>query len=234
MSASKMDHKELQRRLKEDEIAHFFQEMRDGFSHTYQEYGRQLTLIVALVVVVAIGAYFWRMNSANNFQASQQLYSNAVAYVQQNEHSNALTELNTLLKDYSGSKVAVMARVLRADCYAQAGNYDLALTDYQSAVNQLSAEDALVVRFAIVQTLRSLDRADDALRELDAVAKQAKSPVVNEQVQYLQGCCYEDKNETDKALEAFKSVPVKSRWYSLAIEKIQWLEAQPVAPINAK
>lgn len=234
MSASKIDHKELQRRLKEDELVHFFQEMRGNLNRIYQSYGRQVTLAIGLVAAIAIAIYFWRVKSDSDFLTSQQYYSNAVAFIQKDQYPQALNELNSLLKDYSGSKVAVMARVLRGDCFAKNGDYEMALSDYKAALSQLPAVDSLVVRFALIQTLRSLERTDEALAELDALEKRVRSPITKEQIIYLRGCCFEDKNEIDKALEAFKSISPKSNWYSLAVEKIAWLEAKPAEAINAK
>jgi len=234
MSASKIDHKELKRRLKEDELAHFFWGMRDNLNRIFQSNGRQVTLAIGLVVVIAMAFYFWRVKSNSDFLTSQQYYSNAVAFIQKDQYPEALNELNALLKDYSGSKVAMMARVLRGDCFAKNGDYEMALSDYKAALSKLPAVDSLVVRFAVIQTLRSLERTGEALAELDALEKQVQSSITKEQITYLRGCCFEDKSEIDKALEAFKSIPPKSNWYFLAVEKIAWLEAKPAEAINAK
>lgn len=234
MSASKIDHKELQRRLKEDELSSFFQEILDNVKSLYESYGRQIVLGLAIVLIAVCAYYVWSMKSESDSQAAQTLYSNAVANVQSEQYPQALNELTSLIKGYSGSKVAIVGLILRGDCYFKTGEFNLALLDYKNAIGRLSAEDALVARFAIAQTLRSLGKADEALQELDAAEKQAKSPIMKEQILYLRGGCYEDKNDTAKALESYKAIPSKSRWYSMAIEKIAWLEAQPVAAINVK
>ncbi len=234
MSASKLDHKELQRRLKEDEVAHFFEIIRDDIVKIYEQYGRQVLTVVGLVAVILVAVYFWNMKSSNDFQASQQLYANAIAYVQKDQYPEALNELNSLVNSYSGSQVAVSALILRGDCFVKTGSFENALTDYRQAVGKLPLEDAVIVRFAIVQTLRSLERPDEAIQELDTIDTQTKSPSVKEQVVYLRGCCMEDKNDTAKALELFKSLTAKSKWYPFATEKIAWLEAQAASAINAK
>ncbi|MBN2327533.1 MAG: tetratricopeptide repeat protein [Candidatus Omnitrophica bacterium] len=233
MSASKMDHKEFQRRLKEDELAHFLDEFRSAAVNLYENYGRQIVLGLSLIAVIMAAGYFWRVKSSNDFAYSQQLYSNAVAYSENDQHAEALTELNSLLDDYPNSQVAVLARVLRGDCYVKMGEFNNALNDYRQALPLLKTEESLMVRFAIVQSLRSLVQPDEALRELDVIEQQAKSPIVKEQVAYLRGCCYEDKGENAKAVEIFKTIPPESRWYNLAIEKINWLEAEPVPAINS-
>ncbi len=232
MSASKMDHKELQRRLKEDEVAVFITEVKDKVKMLYSDYGRQSLLAICLIAVVLFASHFWKAKRMNDFEASQRLYSNAVAFVQQSQYHDALNDLGTLLDDYSGSKIAVMAKVMRGNCYSQIGEYDLALADYQAVVSKLAPEEASMVRLSMVQTLRSLDKPDDALQELAIVEKQVKSPSMKEQIIYLRGCCYEDKNDVDQALIAFKAIPPESKLNSLASDKISILEAPTVEPIN--
>ncbi|MGC9328750.1 MAG: tetratricopeptide repeat protein [Candidatus Hinthialibacter sp.] len=233
MSSSKLDHKELQRRLKEDELAHFLDEFRDAAVNIYENYGRQVILGLGLIAVIAAAVYFWRVKSANDFAYSQQLYANAVAYLENDQPAEALGELNSLLNDYPSSQIAVLARVLRGDCYVKMGEFNNALTDYRQVLSHLDTEESLMVRFTIVQCLRSLVQTDEALKELDVIEQQAKSNIVKEQVVYLRGCCYEDKGDNAKALEIFKTIPPESRWYSLAMEKINWLEAEQVPAINS-
>jgi tetratricopeptide (TPR) repeat protein len=131
MSASKIDHKELQRRLKEDELAHFFQEMRDNLNRIYQSYGRQVTLAIGLVAVIAIAIYFWSVKSDSDFLASQQYYSNAVAFIQKDQYPEALNELNSLLKILRLSSGDDGSRTAR-DCFAKNGDYEMALSDYKA------------------------------------------------------------------------------------------------------
>jgi len=232
MSSSKMDHRELQRRLKEDEVAMFFTEIKNKVKMLYTDYGRQTILVICLVVAVLLANHFWKAKKINDFEASQRLYSNAVAFVQQSQYQDAINDLGTLLDDYSSSQVSAIAMVMRGNCYAQIGEYDLALTDYQAVVSKIELEDSSMVRLSMVQTLRSLDKPDDALQELVIVEKQVKSPVLQEQIFYLRGCCYEDKNDVDQALKAYKSIPSKSKLNTLASDRISILEAQAVAPIN--
>lgn len=234
MTEYKIDHNDLQHRLKEDELLHFVQEMRDNFKIFYETHGRQFVLAVAIIGVVVVAAYFWQLKSFNDAQAAQLSYSNALVFVQSEEYDKALTELNSLLEKYSGSRVAAMAYILRGDCFKKTGEFNRALQDYKTAISKLSVEDAIVARFAMTQTLRSLSQTDEALQELDRIEKQAKSPIMKEQVLYFRGGCYEDKNDVAKAIESYKAIPPKSRWYSLAVERIAWLEAQPAAAIGVK
>jgi len=232
MTPSKLDHKDLQRRLKEDELSLFVEESREKFLYVWSVYGRQIGLAAALLAVVLAAVYFWRVRSANEYESAQLLYGNATAWIEQNKTDQALQELDTLLKDFPGSKVAPLGYVLRGDLRAHAGDYTNALNDYLAALPRLPKEEALPVRVALIQTYRSLGKTDEALRELESLEKEAKSQSMKYQLTYLKGGIYEDKNDPAQALQCYKSIPTESEWYSLALDRVRWLEAEPAGAIN--
>ncbi|MFB3788157.1 MAG: tetratricopeptide repeat protein [bacterium] len=233
MTPSKLDHKDLQRRLKEDELSLFVEESRERILYIWNTYGRQIGLAAALVIVVVAAVYFWRIRTANEYESAQLLYGNATAWIGQNKTSEALKELDTLLKDYPSAEVATLGYVLRADQRARAGDYTNALNDYLAALPRLPKEEALPVRIALIQTYRSLGKTDEAQRELESLEKEAKSLSMKYQLTYLKGGIYEDKNDPAKALECYKSIPTDSEWYSLALDRVRWLEAEAVGAINS-
>ncbi len=232
MCPSKIDHKELQKRLKEDELTLYLREFIDNTRDFFEKYGKATTLTIALVVIISLGLYFWSMKSQNDFVESQILFGNATQLVQQDNHEIALQELNKLIDQYSGTEVTTFARILRAKCYFETGQYNMAVQDYQNALTQLSGVDAIPVRIALVQTYRSMGNTQQALQELETLEAEADSPFLEAQILYLRGGCYEDLDNSEKALETYKSIPRDSSWRDLARQRIDWLEAEAVEPIN--
>ncbi|HOL94172.1 MAG TPA: tetratricopeptide repeat protein [bacterium] len=235
MTPSKMDHKDLQRRLKEDELSLFLEESREKLEYLWTTYGRKIGLAAAFVAVAVAAMYFWRVRSAADYESAQLLYGNATAWIEQNQYDLALQELDKLLKEHPRSPVAALGYVLRGDLRARMGDYTNAMNDYIAALPKLPKGEAIQSRItiALIQTYRSLGRTDDALRELESLEKTVKSPSMKNQIAYLKGGVYEDKNDPAKALECYKSVPMESEWYSLALERVRWLEAEAVGAINS-
>ncbi len=232
MSASKIDHKELQRRLKEDELSLYLKEFLDTSRNFFERYGRIVTLSIALVAVVVLAVYFWNMQSENAFVQSQILFGNATQLVQQDSYEEALQELNSLLNQYSGSEVAPFAKILRAKCYVKTEQYEKALQDYQDALPALNPTDAIPVRIALAQVYRSLGQPEQALSILEELEAEAETESLRAEILYIKGGCYEDAENEEKALEMYKSIPKDSTWKDLATERIDWLEAQAVSAIN--
>jgi len=233
MSATKYDHKELQRRLKEDELGLFFEELTENTKRFFADYGRLLGYALALALVIALAGYLWMMKKRSDFTESQILLGNATLYIQQDKFQDALNPLGKIVSEYAGTAIAPFAYVLRGDCYFQTKQFDLALKDYQAALPKLNPNDAIPVRIAMIQTLRSLGNADPALREIEQMESSVKTPTLKEHLLFLKGGCYEDKNDAAKALEAYKAIPKDSRWRGLALERIEWIETQPVPAVNS-
>ncbi|HOJ61225.1 MAG TPA: hypothetical protein PK878_13150, partial [bacterium] len=121
MTPSKMDHKDLQRRLKEDELSLFLEESREKLEYLWTTYGRKIGLAAAFVAVAVAAMYFWRVRSAADYESAQLLYGNATAWIEQNQYDLALQELDKLLKEHPRSPVAALGYVLRRDLRARMG-----------------------------------------------------------------------------------------------------------------
>lgn len=233
MPQTKFDHKEFQRRLKEDELGSFMSETIDNLRTLYSEHGRLAGIILALIAVIVLAGYLWTEKRKGDFNDSQMILGNATALIQQSDYTTAETELTKLITNYSGTAVATLAHILRGDCLFHQKKYEQALQEYQTALPNLYAKDKIPVRIALAQTYRSAGNPDQALRELDSLVSDVSNSALKEQVLFLKGGCYEDKNDVAKALETYKAISKESNWRALAQERIEWLEAQAVAPINS-
>ncbi len=232
MSAHKVDHKELQRRLKEDELQVFFQEFIEKSRHIITNYGRQIVFAVIAIALIITAGYLWKVNGKTAYYNSQIRFGSANALLQQDNYVEALGELEELTKSYSGTDVALRGKILLASCYHKNQQYDLALETFQSVLPSLNELDKIPVQLAMVQTLRSLNKPEQGLNELESLESKVKTDELKEQILYLKAGCYEDLNAIDKAIETYKSISSDSPWRMLANQKIEWLEAKPVGVIN--
>ncbi|MEW6236749.1 MAG: tetratricopeptide repeat protein [Candidatus Omnitrophota bacterium] len=232
MTPSKIDRKELQRRLKEDELTVFLQEFYENARVFFSQYGKMLGLTLLLIIVVGLAGYFWRTKSTSDFNEAQILFGNGAAFITQGQYEEALGEYNKLLESYPNQKIAKLTLVQRGNCYFKINKYAEALNDYKAALPGLELSEAISVRIAMVQTFRSLGQFNEAITELDGIEKEAQSNSLKQYLLFLKGGCYEDMDQPEKALDSYRAIPADSAYYMQALERIEWLETKPVGAIN--
>lgn len=231
--SAKIDHKELQRRLKEDELQVFWQEFSGNARRFYEKSGRQMLFVIGAVLVAIIGWYLWSMKSAADFQAAQLTFATGVTLTQNEQYEPALEQFNSLLQNHPGASVTTYAHLMRGRCFVEMEDYERALQEYQQALSSAKSNaDKELIRVAIVQTQRSLGESDAALKEIEALEAQTKANDFKYYLAYLKGGCYEELGQTDKAIEVYKSIDKDSIWNSFALERLDWLEAEPTAVIQ--
>ncbi|MDX9752428.1 MAG: tetratricopeptide repeat protein [bacterium] len=232
MNAPKIDHKELQKRLKEDEFQVYMQEMFFRLRDLWQEHGR-MVLASVLVVIVAVSAYFiWKKNSETNYLLSQVTFASASALIQQDKASEALVQLDSFLDKYPNSPLAIPARVLRGNAYAKIGEYELAKQNFEAVLPLLTGVDKLLAQIAIAQACRSLQQPQEALNLLAAMEPGLTSDDMKSQIEFIKGGCYEDLGQKEQAIETYQRVSKDSSWFSLAQERVEWINAPVVPAIN--
>lgn len=232
--SSKIDHKELQRRLKEDEFQVYLQEARQGLRRIADEYGRTIGVGILIVVIASVGFYFWNQKTRGDFEASQLLFSNAIGYMQlaDAQYGQAITELNELIRNYPDAQVTKLGYVLRGNAHFSLGAFQQALQDYQQVIDRLGPAEEIPTRIAMAQAYRSLEQPQAALQQLELLEARVSAKEIREQILYLKGGCYYEMDDAERASEAFKSIPPDSSWYSFAQEQLLWLEAEAAPPIN--
>ena len=232
MNAPKIDHKELQNRLKNDELVMYTQEFLYRAKELWAEYGRTILASAGVLVVLSAVFYLWNTKTANEFKESQLLFSNIASLVQQDKSDEALTMLDTFFDKYAGKALAAPARILRGSALSKKGQYDLALQDYQTAMASVSEAEKASLQIGIAQVYRSMGKPDQALQTLALVESGKLTNEMKNMVAYMKAGCLEDSGQNDKALEAYKKIDSKSPWFSLSEERVEWLEAPAVKPIN--
>ena len=231
--SAKIDHKELQRRLKEDELQVFWQEFTGNVRRFYNESGRQILIVIIVVLVAVVGWRLWSMKSAADFQAAQLTFATGVTLTQNQQYEPALEQFNSLLQKQPSASVATYAHLMRGHCFVKMEDYDRALTEYQQALSTAKSDaDKELIRVSMAQTQRSLGKPAEALKEIEALEASASADEFKSYMAYLKGGCLEELGQADQAVEAYNSIPKDSVWKSFAMERLDWLEAKPVPPIQ--
>jgi len=230
--SSKIDHKELQKRLKEDEVQVYLQEFKQNAQNFFEENGKQLLITVIIIAAVVIGVYFYQAQNEASFQERQLLLGNAVGHMQQEQYEQALTQINQLLENHPNSSIAPSAYIIQGEALIQTGQEDQALQAYQQAMDGLKDKGEIAARIGVIQSLRELGQTDAAIEHINEMMPVVKTAQLKNQLLFLKAGCYEDKNQPEQALETYREIPNDSSWYTMAVNRIQWLEAKPAEPIN--
>lgn len=231
--SAKIDHKELQRRLKEDELQVFWQEFTGNARQFYNESGRQILIGISVVLVAVIGWYLWNMKSSADFQAAQLTFATGVTLTQNQQYEPALEQFNSILQKHPSASVATYAHLMRGHCFVKMKEYDHALTEYQQALSSAKSDaEKELIRVSMAQTQRSLGKPAEALKEIEALDTNASADEFKAYMEYLKGGCLEELGQDEKAVEAYNSIPKDSVWKNFAMERLDWLEAKPVPPIQ--
>lgn len=230
--SSKIDHKELQKRLKEDEVAVMIGELSKKTRSVFQQYGSSILMGIAVIVIAYVAYQLWERKTNFDNIAVQEQFAVANTLMQQENYENAAQQFGKLLTDFPNSELSPVAHLLRADSYYKQEDYENALNDYQAALGGLSNADKILAQCGIIQTYRSLNRPDDALSVVQNVLNEVSSDELKNQLYYLQGSSYMDKGDNANALESFNNIDSESSWFSQARLHIEWLQAEPVSAIN--
>lgn len=245
----KLSKRALNKRLHEDDLQVFLSTIQSQTSDLWNQHGKSVSLgIIIVVSVLAIWGLF-RMNQVSNLAEQQTLLASAlskISEVQQNASSGSFSteglaaanaDLDTLIQNHGSSNAATAARVLRGYCAIQTGDGQTAVRMFQEAINKTS-DPALQALFRIALARAQATATEDpstAISELTELREQlSESNTMHQFATYLLGQLEEATGNDSKALELYKSLPADSTWRIMADRNIQWLEAQPLPPLQAK
>lgn len=232
--SSKIDHKELQRRLKEDEVQVYIQELVENGRTFLDTYGAKIGFGLLVVLILSIGTYVWQSRQQSNFTLAQTYFANALTLIQfeQPQYEQAISELTRLIQEFPDARVTPLAFLQRANAHFNTGNLEQALTDYQTAAAQLPVREKIAATMGIIQTHRSLGNAQAALDTIASLEPTLQSDAMKNKILFLKGGVYQDMGDDANALSTYRSIDPDSSWYSFAQDQIRWLEASAVSSVN--
>jgi len=139
----------------------------------WQRNGMPLLTGVALALVVVFGWQGWQKYQANQSQGAslvyQQLLEAALDPSGKPDAGKVAELANTLKSDFPGTHYAQFGSLFVAKVAVEAGKLDDAASELQAIVNK-PADDSLaeLARQRLARVLAAQDKADDALKLLDA------------------------------------------------------------------
>jgi len=139
----------------------------------WQRNGMPLLTGVVLALVVVFGWQGWQKYQANQSQGAslvyQQLLEAALDPSGKPDAGKVAELANTLKKDFSGTHYAQYGSLFVAKVAVEAGKLDDAASELQAIVDK-PADDSLaeLARQRLARVLAAQDKADDALKLLDA------------------------------------------------------------------
>jgi len=233
MRQGRIHRKELQKKLKEDEVAVFFSDMRDSISEYMEKYGR-LTFWAVIVVVLIVGLVtLFRWKQRDNFIRAQETYTAATAQIGGDDYIAAQSTLSELIDQFGGGEMSTAAYALRGYANHHQRDYTAALNDYQTALSQTNDKPTQhALRIAIAQCYRSMGQPEEAVREIEDVLSAVESQSFKDQATFLLAQCKEDLNQPEQALALYKQISEDSTYRMMARQRIVWLESKPASAIN--
>ncbi len=233
MRPGRIHRKELQKKLKEDEVAVFFSDIRDSFSEYMEKYGR-LTFWGVVVVVLVVGLvtlFQWKQH--DDFVRAQETYTAATAQIADSDYVAAESTLTELIEQFGGQEMTAAAYALRGYANHQQRNYAAALNDYQTAIDRIDdPATRYTLRIAVAQCYRSMEQPQDAVAELESLRSEVDVPAMKDEINFLLAQCKEDLNQPQQALALYQEISKESTYRMMARERISWLETEPVSAIN--
>lgn len=183
---------------------------------------KEIGIGLAAVCVIAVGIFLW-----NNHQKSQENEAaNAIAASQNafmaEQYEQALNGdgaaekgLLKIIKEYSGTKTANLAKAYAGLCYFNLNKVDDAI----KMLSDFDAKDDAVISPAIVSALGNCyaDKGDwqKGAELMVKAAKKADNDAVTPVLYIQAGELYENNGQSDKALELYKEI--KDKYYRSAL-----------------
>jgi tetratricopeptide (TPR) repeat protein len=235
MPEHKIHRKELKKKLKEDEVAVFVTDVRESVSQYVGRYGRLTFWSVLAVVLVVSFVMLWRWKRIADLTNAQEIYTAAISQITypHQDFAAAQNTLTELIERFSNQECLPAALALRGYCRHKTQDYAGALSDYQAALNRVADQPTKhSLRVSIAQCHRSLGQTDQAVEELESLRAESPAGVMRDQITYLVAQCKEDLNQPDQALALYNEISDGSMYKIMARERIAWLEAQPIPPLN--
>lgn len=186
-------------------------------------------VIVAVIIVAAVG--FFAVRGYSSYRANQEMdagktLARAEEALYQNELDKAASALDELLRNYSGTRTAKQAEIMKASVLLAMGSDEEAIQLYRELVGKHRGEIARELKFSLANAYQSKGDAEQALRLYEELESEGKF-VRKYELSYRTGQVLESLNQYDRARESYNQIPSDSEslYYSLAQQRLEWIRA---------
>lgn len=156
---------------------------------------------ICLAVLVAVGSYYNHWSEGRRNEASALL---AQAMTEQDE-KNRLQKLADIAAQYSRTKAALWSTIELAHAARNAGKYEEAITQYETALDKAGSDKTLtpLLKLNLAAAYEAKGDIDKALGQYQALADM---PGFGNEAQLAMGRIYEAKGQAEKAREAYQKL----------------------------
>lgn len=183
---------------------------------------KAILIVLGVVVVVAVGLFLWR-NYAQSREAKAQA---AIAVCQQafaqgnyalalDGDSISQQGFNGIIREYGSTKTGSLARLYAALCYANLGQYEEAITQFEKFGGKGDQMVSPAAKGALANCYAEIGETEKAAGLFLKAAKEADNNAVSPWALIQAGILYESLGQTDKALDAYQQV--KDKYYRSAL-----------------
>jgi outer membrane protein assembly factor BamD (BamD/ComL family) len=173
-----------------------------------QQHLNQVLMVAGGVVLAAIMVYFFFSSKAGRNQKAAELFSQATFEFQSGNANQAITDLNTVMEKYSGTKTASQATFYLATAYFYAKDYAKAQATFRRFLDKYKENPLLLasaqagIAECQVENKEFQSAGDNFVKAVSIKPDNFMAP------QYLlsAGQAYLKANQKDKAREVFKKL----------------------------
>ncbi len=166
-----------------------------------------------LVVILAIAGIWGEMKSKREREAVSQLYDAQVlarAAVAEKKFEDAEKAFQPLFDKHPASRSAYEAHLQLGDIWMDAGNFDKAISHYDSALKSASDPfSKLLGHYTLGVAKESAGKLQEAVTEYEEALKAQGSDFLRPEILMAQARCFEALQQPAKAIEIYKTVQEK-------------------------
>jgi len=173
---------------------------------------KKLACALLAIIVVVSGFYIYKHQSAKNEVKAQTAISAAQTAIAMQQFDQALNGdganagLLKVMKEYSGTKTANLAKLYAAICYAQTGKTDEAIKMFED----FDQQDDQIISPASIAALGNCyiqkGNTEKGVELLLKAAKKADNEALSPVFLLQAGQVYESLGQNDKALEIYQQI----------------------------
>lgn len=178
----------------------------------------QKTILIVLAAIIGIVGGFMAYNllykKPKNDKAQAAIYKGERFFQNQQDslalfgNGNDYTGFENIIKDFSGTKTADLARAYAGICYSRLGNNEKAL-EYLTKFNGGDLLITPAVEGAIGDIYMNMGDTDKAISHFNIAAKEANDNMLSPLYHHKAGLAYFNAKNYGKALETFQMIKDK-------------------------
>ncbi len=201
----------VQQPQKEEEVIEITKTLSKGEAWFEQNWKKVVLGLLALIVIAA-GIYGYQHMSSSKEAKAQAAIANAQSAFAMQQYEQALNGdgaaagFTKIMKEYSGTKTANLAKLYAAICYAQTGKTDDAIKMFEDYDKQDDATISPAAIAALGNCYIQKGNNEKGVELLLKAAKTADNDALTPVFLLQAGQVYEAMNQNDKALEIYNQI----------------------------